>query len=168
MAYDSRAVANYFLKGAQDRGLSLTPMHILKLVYIAHGWHLALYDRPLISDRIEAWSYGPVIPALYHAVKRFGNQEITAAISELQIEKLKREEFGVKFDGPTRQFLDRILEVYGNLEAFQLSSLTHAEGTPWHSINIIEGGVALGPGIPNNLIQEHFKQLAAQNGQPAG
>lgn len=167
MAYDSRAVANYFLKGAQDRGLSLTPMHILKLVYIAHGWYLALYDRPLISDRIEAWNYGPVIPALYHAVKRFGNQEITATISELEIEKPKRQEFRKKFDEPTRLFLNRILEVYGGLKAFQLSSLTHAEGTPWHSISISEGGVALGPGIPDNLIQEHFKQLAAQNGRPA-
>lgn len=40
-------------------------MRLQRLTYYAHCWHLVWDHRPLIADRIEAWTYGPVIPALY-------------------------------------------------------------------------------------------------------
>ena len=49
----------------------ITTMQLLKLVYIAHGWMLGLYDLPLISDEV-AWLYGPVIPNLYKEIKSYG------------------------------------------------------------------------------------------------
>jgi len=75
--YDARAVANYFLELAGQEGKPLDPMGIQKLVYFAHGWTLAIYDRPLISQRVEAWDYGPVIRDLYNEFKRFGSSRIT-------------------------------------------------------------------------------------------
>ena len=60
----SRTVAHEFLRLAREDGKSLWPMQVLKLAYIAHGWMLALYHRPLIGDGIEAWTYGPIIPVL--------------------------------------------------------------------------------------------------------
>ena len=60
--YDSRTVANEFLKLADKDNDTLTPMQLLKLVFIAHGWCLGLLGRHLIKDSIEAWQYGPVIP----------------------------------------------------------------------------------------------------------
>src|SRR5437870_2146380 len=41
--HDSRTVANHFLRLAREKGDFLTPMQVLKLVYIAHGWMLGLY-----------------------------------------------------------------------------------------------------------------------------
>ena len=58
----------------------LTPIHILKLVYIAHGWSLAIGEHPLIRNEIEAWEYGPVIRSLYDAVKRYGRDPISAPL----------------------------------------------------------------------------------------
>ncbi|MDQ6665177.1 MAG: DUF4065 domain-containing protein, partial [Acidobacteriota bacterium] len=72
MAYDALAVANYFLDCARKDGRELDPMGIQKLVFFAHGWHLALVGSPLIEQRVEAWEYGPVIPDIYHAFKEFG------------------------------------------------------------------------------------------------
>src|SRR5215510_7158653 len=71
--YDSKAAANWFL----DLGQPLTPMKLQKLVYFAHGWSLALTGVPLIKDAVEAWRYGPVIPALYHEFKHNGARPIT-------------------------------------------------------------------------------------------
>ena len=67
----SRIVASEFIVLARNAGESLTPMQLLKLVYIAHGWMLALHHRPLIKDDVQAWQYGPVIPSLYNAIRKF-------------------------------------------------------------------------------------------------
>jgi uncharacterized phage-associated protein len=38
MATNARAVANEFIRLAAEDGRTLTPLQIIKLVYIAHGW----------------------------------------------------------------------------------------------------------------------------------
>jgi uncharacterized phage-associated protein len=78
MPYDPKAIANYLLEVAKNHNETLTPMKIQKLVYFANGWHLALKNEPLINEQVEAWPYGPVIPSLYRAFRRFGDQAITA------------------------------------------------------------------------------------------
>ena len=52
-------------------------MKMQKLVYLAHGWHLAIHDRPLISENFEAWPYGPVEEDLYHIFKPYRDAPIT-------------------------------------------------------------------------------------------
>ena len=83
MGYSAFAVANYFLRLGRDSGEEITPLKIQKLVYIAHGYHLAFTASdnspnglPLVDDEFaEAWQYGPVFPSLYHHFKRFGGGE---------------------------------------------------------------------------------------------
>ena len=78
MAYSARTVANYLIEAkSKEGGTPPTPMQLLKLVYIAHGWNLAINDRPLINDRVEAWRYGPVIPKIYQDLKQWGNTPVT-------------------------------------------------------------------------------------------
>ena len=54
MAYDARAIANFFLDKAGEDKQSLDQMKIQKLVYYANGWHLALRSSPLIDEQVEA------------------------------------------------------------------------------------------------------------------
>ena len=173
MSHDARAIANYFLDRAKAEGLSLTPMHVLKLVYIADGWHLAIRGTPLINDPVEVWDYGPVIPNLYHSVKRYGRNAITEPIAELVIPKggitkivfgeEEYEKIEEEFTEDEEALLNRIFDVYGGLEAFQLSALTHREGTPWAVIKSAAPFVR-GQVIPNSLIKDHFLGMAARHG----
>ena len=44
-------------------------MHVLKLVYVCHGWMLGIHGAPLITEPVEAWTYSPVVPTVYHRYK---------------------------------------------------------------------------------------------------
>lgn len=128
-------------------------MQAIKLVYIAHGWHLALADLPLISEPVEAWKYGPVIESIYHSYKRFGrgplNGDIPVGEASLQNEA-----------GLTN-FLDSVWSSYSKFSGGQLSTLTHREGTPWHKVWVQHGGSGqLNAQIPDDLIKEHYKAKA--------
>ena len=73
MPYDAATVANRFIELAEsDSGRRLTPMQLIKLTYIAHGFSLAIKNRPLLDESVEAWRYGPVIPSLYRKLKSYG------------------------------------------------------------------------------------------------
>src|SRR5437868_3345513 len=77
MPYGVKAVANYLYALAESQGKQIDPMQMQKLVYFAHGWCLALKDAPLITERIEAWRYGPVVRELYGAFRDAGSGPIT-------------------------------------------------------------------------------------------
>ena len=151
--YDVLTVADAILKIAKAQGKSLTPMQLVKLTYIAHGWSLGLRGRDLFANRIEAWQYGPVIPDLYHATKSYGRSPIPlSAIGEVNDVAVSRDDYA---------FLADVFNKYGHLDGIALSYLTHRAGTPWTQVydsrfRSIE--------IPDELITQHYRDLA--NGRP--
>lgn len=170
MGYDPKSIANVFLAMAEAEGKRLTPLQLIKLVYIAHGWYLALTSKPLIRESPEAWQYGPVVPSLYHEFKKFGNSPITGRCEyAFDIAPPELPEDGE--DGGLHRFLQKIWKVYGKYTGAQLSTLTHQEGTPWHEVWFHHGGKDRhGADIPNDLIRKHYQELKAKNAgnSPAG
>lgn len=152
MAHDALEIANWFVKRAAREGRSLSIMHLLKLIYIAHGWYLEMRGRPLISNRIEAWRYGPVIPEVYNTF-RPGGIEVHAPAGGSHSD----------LDADTAAFLNEIYEIYGNMSAFRLSDLTHVPGGPWDRVSRERGHYAE---IPDELIRQHYrdKRTEAANG----
>ena len=157
--YDARAVANYFLDLAKAEGIPITPMGLQKLVYFAHGWMLAFYGRPLISDRIEAWDYGPVIPVLYHQFKRFGNLPITEPALDVLVApgiapRLKKPEIPKYEDPDAARLLDQVWDAYKGFTGIQLSNMTHAPGSPWSQARKSDQ-----PFIDDESIKRYFVSL---------
>lgn len=153
------AIANYFLAKAWSEGETITPLKLQKLVYFAHGWFMALENRPLIKEPVMAWRYGPVIPPLYFEFRRFENNPITSLATEpdanfdfvpvLLTPELRDEVSPV---------LDRVWDVYGKYSASQLSQMTHHKDTPWSEVR--DESVTRGTGerlIPNDQIREYFR-----------
>lgn len=114
-------VAEYFLT-LIDEGVGdlISNLKLQKLVYYAQGLHLALYNKPLFNENIEAWQYGPVVPELYFHYKDFGSGAIPIPTSV---------DFD-KYDSETKEFLNEVYAVYGQFSAFKLSRMTHEE-PPW-------------------------------------
>lgn len=146
--YDAITIADEILKIAKSRGKTMSPMKLMKLTYIAHGWSLAVLKRDLFSNRIEAWQYGPVIPDLYHATKKYGRSEIPLSMIEAPDKS--------SVDPKTRAFLEKVYDLYGGYSAIGLSDMTHQSGTPW-ALRYEPGTKRIE--IPDDLIKEHYEGL---------
>ena len=149
MVHDARAVANVLIdKGGADQR-PLTPLQIIKLVYFCHGWMLGLYGQPLIRQSIRAWRYGPVVVDVYRGLKTYGGDPVTARMAVPE----------ARFDALEDDLVNQVYSKYGSLSGIRLSQLTHAPGTPWHSVWREFGRNAV---IPNELIQEHYAEMAGR------
>ncbi len=109
----STDVAEHILR---RRG-SLPAMKLQKLVYYAQAWSLVWDDRPLFSDRIEAWANGPVCPELYERHRGQFNVETVGGNPEAIDEK-------------GAETIEAVLKFYGDKASQWLSDLTHSEN-PW-------------------------------------
>lgn len=139
METDALAIANYFVrKGLSDTtGEKLTLLRLVKYVYIAYGFALALINKSIINDRfdkVEAWKYGPVIPSVYHSFKHFKNNPIDKETEILKQETLSGElcfETPEVSDEIVKSILDFVWERYKGISTTELINLLHKEGTPW-------------------------------------
>lgn len=114
----AREIADYFLTlPDEDAGDSISNLKLQKLLYYAQGCHLALKGEPLFEERIEAWTHGPVIPAIYRAFKSHGSNPIPCP------EGL---DFSV-YQPEVRQLLDEVYNVFGQFSAWKLRNMTHEE-----------------------------------------
>lgn len=127
-------------------GNTLTPLQLLKLVYIAHGWSFPLRDHGLIGERIEAWQYGPVIPSLYRALKDFRADPVTRPIAGASQDPLDPDE---------AELVDRVYEIYGKYSGGQLSAMTHRQDTPWD----VAWQRGKNSRIDDQMISDHYRRI---------
>jgi uncharacterized phage-associated protein len=146
--HDSNLIANELLDLAAQKGDTLTPMQLLKLVYIAHGWMLGLYGVPLIRDDVQAWKYGPVIPRLYNSIKDFRANPVQGPLNVRECPPL----VDIECD-----LIAQVYNKYGAMNGIALSNLTHKPGTPW-ALTFKDGEHDIV--ISNDLIESHYADLA--------
>ena len=145
--YDARQVANELVR---RKGLgTLTPMQVLKLVYLCHGWMLGLYGQPLLIQPVQAWRFGPVVPDVYYALKHYRKNRVTRPI-DLEAWGVTPQEFGPREEN----LMDQVLDIYGGLSGPKLSALTHRRDSPWR--RVWQPGSSDAAVIPNSMIERYY------------
>ncbi len=131
-------VANYFLDKAADDGINVSPMKLVKLIYIAYGWYIALTDERLFDEGIQAWEHGPVIPSIYHEFKKFGSNPINCRSRDLNMGSIKNPVPSVPRINEGSKvvilILSKVWAAYRGFTGWDLSEKTHEDGSPWHKI----------------------------------
>jgi uncharacterized phage-associated protein len=146
MRYSSLHVANKIIDLAHQEKKSLSPLKLIKLVYICHGWCLALNNRPLIFEDVMAWKYGPVIPELYREIKKYRANDISEKI-ELNDNMIIAED--------DKSLIEEVYHKYSRFSAVELSAMTHKKDSPWHLIwHRNNWGI-----IPNKEIKHYYEKL---------
>lgn len=159
-AYTPQQVANYFLDRAEEDSMSMTQLKLIKLVYIAYGWYLALTGEKLFAEPIEAWKHGPVIPSLYHEFKHFKSSPIVGRSEDVDLDDWEVIIPRIPDDDRTADMiLSKVWAAYRRFRAWDLRNKTHEDGGPWHKVYQDDvNGIAL----RDEDIKEHYAKRIAQ------
>lgn len=107
-------VAKYIIEKLGE----VSPMKLHKLIYYSQCWSLVWDERPIFSEKVEAWANGPVIREVYNIHRgRFSITDWPLGDAS----NLSKSE---------KKTIDAVLSVYGKKTAQWLSDLSHKE-TPW-------------------------------------
>jgi uncharacterized phage-associated protein len=166
MVYDGRAVANHILELARQDGRQLTHMKLQKLLYYAHGWHLAFFGgEPLVAEGFQAWQYGPVSPNVYDSFRKFGAKPIDEPAARV-VTSADRPGFALlpippipDGDRPTVRHIGKVYDAYKEYAAERLSAATHAPGTPWTQVKEKYPDNDVKVHIDNSRIEGYFRGL---------
>lgn len=155
LAYTPQHIANYFLDRAQEEGRGLSPLKLIKLIYIAYGWVLALTGKRLFDEPIQAWKHGPVIPSIYHEFKHYRSGSICEPSGIFDMDTGGYEVPKIpKSDATTNLILEKVWAAYSGFSGWALRNKTHEAGTPWSKT--FDG--SMDNDIPDELIGPHFHQ----------
>lgn len=158
MKNNALSVANEFIDLASaENNLSLTPLKLMKLVYLAHGFGLVFLEggESLLDsrfDKVEAWKLGPVVPSVYHTFKYLKNQLVTVdnkAVIQTDDDSFETPSLQDEFPKKIVKF---VWNRYKLLSGNELVTLLHRDGTPWKII--YEEGQ--NNEIPDDLTKEYY------------
>jgi uncharacterized phage-associated protein len=132
------AIANYFIKKSN---YTVTPLQLIKIVYISYGYVLAILEEKLFSEEIEAWQFGPVVPSIYHTFKHYKKESVSELSTEITFDDnfhFNEEIFTMDKENEnyetTIQILDKVWDSYKKYSGYELIDLTHKDNTPWSQV----------------------------------
>ena len=143
--FDSRDVAAYIAQQCQERGIEYNNTKIQKLLYCVYGVMLAWKEVRICDEYPRAWTYGPVFPKVFkHIYKNKPIDLFSSAVADGDNEALKTA-------------VRRVLDVFGPMNASELSSWTHREGSPWWRV-VTLGKAGWNSFMPDEYIKEYFEE----------
>ena len=152
--YTPSHIANFFLS---KEGHDMGNLKLNKIVYISLGYSLAILDRDLFQEPVQAWKYGPVIPSLYHEFKHFQLNRINRLSEFFSYSKGKLQIPTIdNNDKDLNTLLKAVDRNYGKFSPYELIAKTHQQDGPW-SEHYEKG--KFGIEIPRDTIKKFYKSL---------
>lgn len=109
-----------YMAEADEESERLSPMRLQKLLYYTQGWGIACLERPIFREKIKAWTYGPVVPQIFHQFKAHGKNGIPPEAVEVPR----------TMEPSELTLIQSVWATYRAYSAVSLSEMTHNED-PW-------------------------------------
>jgi len=132
------AVTNYIVNKLRKHGIyDITNLKLQKVLYIAYGLHLCLFEQRLFESEIQAWRLGPIVYDIYRGFKQCGDGIITT--NATAIDPKTGEFFEPQLDADINpRALNIACTAYGQRIAWNLVDITQDENSAWKK-NYING-----------------------------
>lgn len=149
--YNSVDVALFIAAKANEAKIGINLTKIQKLLYIAYGAHLAVYNERLLNEHPQAWPYGPVFPTTRKKIMNLDLDD--EKISDSKFKKL-----GFINDTMLNSLIDFVFRGFAKKTAAQLTIWSHQPNSPWDEVTRQEN-FKWGQQIPDILIRDYFKKI---------
>jgi uncharacterized phage-associated protein len=148
------ATALVDLAAAEDEWEPMTHLRLQKLLYYVQGWSLALHGEAMFTDRIEAWSHGPVVRSMYGVLRRHQNTPIKPSHINGDPSKLSSDEL---------KLIQDVWRSYRGYSPTSLRNMSHNEA-PWVNARPDAGPLdACDAEITTQSMRDFFRKLARQS-----
>jgi len=141
------AVSNYLI---DLYGHTLKQAKLQKLLYLCHGWNLAIYDKPLIREPFIAKEFGPFLECIHFEYYLLGNGLITHPI--LCYDDNGTFKYVLDQSDKCIPLIERVIDIYGEFTYPELFSVVY-DDLAYQKIKKDQSDGIL---IPNSLIKESF------------
>lgn len=74
--YSALLVAKHIIRRCDELGRTISNLKLQKILYFVQAEFLVDTGSPCFREAIEAWSFGPVVPEVYHEYKVYGSANI--------------------------------------------------------------------------------------------
>lgn len=131
--YSANDVAKEVIIFSNTYGFEISNLKLQKLLYFIQAIFLNEFNRACFEDRIEAWSFGPVVPTVYHNYKMFGASNIPIEVfnrNSLSNIFTDISSFRFPLSIGDKATIDDIVHSFSRYTASELVDITHHQD-PW-------------------------------------
>ena len=118
--YSAIAVANYIIEYEHSKNRMISNLKLQKLLYFVQARFFMVYGKPCFRDKIEAWSFGPVVVNVYHAYKYYGGMDITCLQEDVEIDISKK----------CKKTINEVLELFADTPIYEMADIIYHQ-TPY-------------------------------------
>ena len=133
--YEARDVSHYIIVYSNNKDYGVSNLKLQKLLYFIQAYFLANDYPPCFYEKIEAWSFGPVVPEVYREYKQYGAMDIPTSdyyfkIDENNIWDSHRVYYKDIIAEQDKFIIREIVDRFADYAATDLVTITH-EQRPW-------------------------------------
>lgn len=143
--YNAIVIANYIIEYEHSQNRSISNLKLQKLLYFVQAQFFRVLGEPCFSDKIEAWSFGPVVVNVYHAYKFYGSMDITEVKEDVYTDIISTRD---------KNIINQVLELFSDTPIYEMVDITHNQ-TPWISARKNPSNNE----ITNKAIEQYFCSL---------
>lgn len=136
--YAALDLSNYIVSKCIEESHPISNLQLQKILYYIQKEFLK-NGSPAFGDYIEAWQFGPVVPAVYYHFCGFGAMPISNLYGEYSVKNCDVE------------IIDKIVREKRILDPWVMVAETHKPNGAWDQT--YQGGVGNHTVIPNELIR---------------
>lgn len=126
----------------------LNKTQVNKLLFMCYGTYMAKKEERLFAESPKAWPYGPVFPKVY---KTFDQKKMPIALEKETIPEFNSNPLALNI-------CCAVIDKYCHVSAYDLSSWSHKEGSPWYQTVYSETPIVWNKEISDNVIKEYFTE----------